>query len=120
MSYFIGPTVLVKAGSEPILDARALAGGDKGVTYGDYFWLGAGGPVLVDLDEPVKRAGTPLLPHGKSLYGLVYVNFQTLTATLPLRDSGWALCCSDDRIVVQFSIVKGEVSITGAKYVAAP
>lgn len=118
--WYVGPTALVKAGQEWILNARASAGGNKGVTYGDYFWLGKDGPVMVELDEVSIRAGVPLVPRGKSIYGVVDVDFPTMTATLKLEDQKMWGCCSGDSIVVKFKLHQGKVKIRGARYVGPP
>ena len=113
----IGPTTIVKAGLESILSARAPVG-VRNITYGDYFWLGEDGPILVNVDEPAKAAGIAGVPPGKGIYGLVVIDFPTMTATLPLVDLSMAICCTADRIEVKFKLQRGKVTITSARYLA--
>src|SRR5262249_3124095 len=113
---YIGPSHIVTIGNNQILDARAFVGGNKGLKYGDYFWFGKNGAVVVDVEGPALKAAVPRLPRGTKIFGDVEVNFPTLTARVPVTNRDASLCCSGS-VEIKFKLVNGQIVVIGARYV---
>jgi hypothetical protein len=113
----VGFSSLIKAGNEIILSTRAFAGGNQGIQYGNYFWFDKNGPVMVDVDGPIRLAAEPLLPKGKELYGVWDIRLPALTASLPVRGENDMRCCTGGSVAIKFKLDQGLLVVTESHYV---
>jgi hypothetical protein len=112
---YVGPSHIVTCGKEQFLVVRAHAGGNGGVYYGDYFWFGQDGPIVVDVDGPIMKASISAIPKGKVSYGTVGVDFETLTATVPLVN--WNERWPGGAVEVRFRCDREQIIPSGARYI---
>jgi hypothetical protein len=112
---YVGPSRLVNVGREQLLSTVAFAGGNKGMEYGDYFWLSKDGPVIVDTSTLVKAANAAL-PSGKRAYGQPHIDFPTLTARIWAISEDEYSCCSGGVVVVNFQLQQGRMVISESRY----
>ena len=112
---YVGPSKLVTAGQERLLSTVAFVGGNKGMEYGDYFWLSKNGPVLLDTGVLVTAARSAL-PNGKAPGGQPRIDFRVMIARISANSAGNYLCCDGGVVEVKFRLQDGRITITRTHY----
>jgi hypothetical protein len=111
----VGPSRFVNAGQEQLLSTVAFAGGNRGMEYGDYFWLSKNGPVIVDTSTFLKATHS-VLPNEKTEYGQPHIDFPTLTARIWAISEGEYSCCGGGVVEMKFQLQQGRIAIGETRY----
>jgi hypothetical protein len=115
------PSIIVRVGTELLLNSRYIAGGNKGIYVDDYYWFGQTGASLVDF-APVWDAGLAVLPQGQGLrlWGGGDANSPETLPSMKFKLLVWnynsSLCCEPGIVEVAFKLDRGHVIVTEAHY----
>jgi hypothetical protein len=113
------PSIIVRVGTELLLNSRYIAGGNKGMYTDDYYWFGQTGPTLVDF-APIWDAARATLPQGVQLWRGGDGNSPETLPSMKFKLQVWndndALCCRPGIVEVAFKLDRGHMIVTEAHY----
>jgi hypothetical protein len=114
----IGPSTLMKSGSEEILATRDLIPGTGNYSYEDYFWFSSAGPVRIDTGA-INKAVQSVLPTGSAIWKGGGFDMKSLSYHSSVWKEGDANCCpSGGSVDVKFRLEGGGLIVTGTHFTA--